>query len=50
VNLLGDNIHIIKKNTQILIDSSKEVGLGINVEKTQYILLSRQHNAGQIET
>jgi hypothetical protein len=31
VNLLGDNIDTIKKNTEILIDSSKEVGLTASV-------------------
>jgi hypothetical protein len=34
VNLLGDNVDSIKKNTQTLSDASKEVGLEINVEKT----------------
>jgi hypothetical protein len=34
VNLLGDNIDTIKKDTETLIDASKEVGLEINVEKT----------------
>jgi hypothetical protein len=38
VNLLGDNIHAIKKNTETLIDASKVVGLEINVEKTKYML------------
>jgi hypothetical protein len=48
VNLLGDNIDTIKKNTEIVIDASKEVGLEINVEKTKYMLLSRHQSVGQI--
>jgi hypothetical protein len=42
-------IDTIKKNTEILIDASKEVGLEINVEKTKYtrMLLSRHQNVGQ---
>jgi histidinol-phosphate/aromatic aminotransferase/cobyric acid decarboxylase-like protein len=47
VDLLRDNIDTIKKNTETLIDASKEVGLEINVEKTKYILLSCQQNVGQ---
>jgi hypothetical protein len=35
VNLLGDNIDIVKKNTQTLIDASKQVGLEVNTEKTK---------------
>jgi hypothetical protein len=44
VNLLGDNIDTIKKNTEILIDAGKEVGLEINVDKTKYMLLSCHQN------
>jgi hypothetical protein len=33
VNLLGDNIDTIKKNTEPLIDAGKEVNLEIKVEK-----------------
>jgi hypothetical protein len=47
VKLLGDNIDTIKKNTETLIDASKEVGLQINVDKTQCMLLSRHQNVGQ---
>jgi hypothetical protein len=41
VNLLGANIDTINKNTQTLIVASKEVGLEVNVEKTKYMLVSR---------
>jgi hypothetical protein len=47
VNLLGDNIDSIKKNTETLIDASKDVGLEINIEKTKYMLLSRRQNVGR---
>jgi hypothetical protein len=30
----------IKKNTETLIDFSKEVGVGVNTEKTKYMLFS----------
>jgi hypothetical protein len=47
VNLLGDNVDTIKKNTETLIDAIKGVGLEVNAEKTKYMLLSRHQNAGQ---
>jgi hypothetical protein len=46
VNLLGDKIDTVKKNTETLIDASNGVGLEINIEKTKYRLLFRQQNVG----
>jgi hypothetical protein len=47
VNLLGDKIDTINENTETLIDSSKEVDQEVNIEKTKYMLVSRDQNAGQ---
>jgi hypothetical protein len=46
VNLLGDNKNTTKKSMETLIDSSKEVGLEVNAEKTTYMLLSRHQKVG----
>jgi hypothetical protein len=47
VNLLGDNINTINKNTKTLIDARKKVGLEVNIEKTKYMSVSRDQNADQ---
>jgi hypothetical protein len=38
---------IIEKNTETLIDVSKEIGPEVSVEKPNYMLLSRYQNDGQ---
>jgi hypothetical protein len=44
---LEADIGTIQKNTEALLDTSKEVGLEVNPEKTKYILLSRCKKTGQ---
>jgi hypothetical protein len=47
VNLLGDSINTIKENTKALLEGSKDVGLEINAEKTNYMIMSHYQNLGQ---
>jgi hypothetical protein len=47
VNIVGENIDTIQKNTKALLNASKEVGLEVNPEKTKYMLVSRCQKAGQ---
>jgi hypothetical protein len=48
ITLLGENINIIKKNAEaVLDDASKEIGLEVNSEKTKYMFMSHHQIAGQ---
>jgi hypothetical protein len=47
VNVLSENMVILKKNTGALSEASREVGLEENREKTKYMVVSHHQNLGQ---
>jgi hypothetical protein len=47
VNKLGGSVHTIKENAETLIVASKEIGLEVNANKTEYKVISRHQNAGR---
>jgi len=47
VNRMGGSVHAVKKNTDALLLSAKEIGIEVNADKTKYMVMSRDQNAGQ---
>jgi len=47
VYILGGSVHCIKENAEALVVASKEIGLEVNVDKTKYMVMSRDQNAGR---
>ena len=47
VNILGGSAHMVKENAEALVVATKEIGLGVNADKTKYMIMSRDQNAGR---
>jgi hypothetical protein len=47
VIIQGGRVHTIETSTETLLVSSMEIGLGVNADKTQYMVTYRDQNAGQ---
>ena len=47
VNILGGSVHTKKENVEPLVIASKEIGLEVNADKTKYMVMFRDQNAGR---
>ena len=50
VNILGGSIHTLKENAEALVAATKETGLEVSADKTKYMVMSRDQNAGRIHS
>jgi hypothetical protein len=48
VNIMGESVLTVKENAEALIVvATKEIGLEVNADKSKYMVMSRDRNAGQ---
>jgi hypothetical protein len=47
VSILGGSVHTVKENVEALAVATKEIGLEVNADKTKYMVMSRDLNAGR---
>ena len=46
VNILGGSVHTVKENAEAFVVASKEIALEVNTDKTKYMVMSGDQNAG----
>jgi len=47
VNILGGRVHTVKENAETLVAATREVGLEVSADKSKYMVMSRDQNAGR---
>ena len=47
VNILGGGIHTLKENAEALVAATREIRLEVSADKTKYMVMSRDQNAGR---
>ena len=47
VSILRGSVHTVKGNAEALVVATKEIGLEVNADKTKYMIMSRDQNAGR---
>ena len=50
VNILGGSIHTLKENAEALVAATREIGLEVSADKSKYMVMSRDQNAGRIHS
>jgi len=50
VNILGGGIHTLKENAEALVAATRENGLEVSANKSKYMVMSRDQNAGRIQS
>jgi len=50
INILGGNIRTEKENAEALVAATREIGLEVSADKTKYMVVSRDQNAGRIRS
>ena len=50
VSILGGSIHTLKENVDALVAAIREIGLEVSADKTKYMVLSPDQNAGRIHS
>jgi len=46
-NIWGGSVHAIKEKAKALLVADKDIGLEVNTDKTKYVVMSRDQNAGR---
>jgi hypothetical protein len=46
VNVLDGRTRTVEKNAEALVVDSTEIGLGVNADETNYVVMSGDRNAG----
>jgi len=50
VNILGGSIHSLKENAEALVAATRDIGLEVSADKTKYMVMPRDQNAGRIHS
>ena len=50
VNILGGSVHTLKENTEALVAATREIRLEVIADKTKYMVMSPDQNAGPIQS